>query len=208
MVENWKTVAGVLVVTVIIVVISAIGLSNTANKDKLSSDELEDGAGWVWGSDEAKVTVVVFSDLQCPACREGEKVAISLRQMDGVKFVFRHFPLMMIHKNARAAALVVEGAKRMGKGWEMMELLFERQSEWSEVEDFVKIASGYAGELGLDLGEFNQVMRMSDLEEQIVRDEGLAMKLRLSGTPTFFVNGKAVATNLVISEVSRLLDGG
>jgi protein-disulfide isomerase len=208
MVENWKIVIGILLVMVVLVVVSALGLSSAANKDRVNNDELTDGASWETLVGEPKVTVVVFSDLQCPACREGEKVAKELRRMEGVKFVFRHFPLMTIHKNARPAALVLEAAKKMGKGWEMMEILFDRQSEWSEisVEEFNNMVLGYIEGLGLNVSEFDQMMKSSDLGYQVQVDEILGEKLKLSGTPTFYVNGRVVATSLVLNEVKKLLN--
>jgi protein-disulfide isomerase len=208
MVENWKMVVGVLLGTLLLVVLAAIGLSNTANKAQFKVDDLVKGASWITVNGEPKVTVVVFSDLQCPACKEGEQVARELRQTEGVRFVFRHFPLTMIHKNSRFVALVTEAARNMGKGWEMVELLFEKQSEWSEVSglELDKLIEVYVGELGLDVSKYKELLNQSGLEEQILVDEELGKSLKLSGTPTFFVNGKMVATNLVMVEVKKLLD--
>jgi protein-disulfide isomerase len=208
MVENWKVVVGILVGTLVLVVVSAIGLAGMTNKERLSDEKLIGGAAWEIVTGEPKVTVVVFSDLQCPACRDGEKVARELRQMEGVRFVFRHFPLMTIHKNARLAALAVEAAKRMGKGWEMMEMIFDKQSEWSEAsaEEFWMLISGYVSALGLNEAEFQNTMESEDLGRQIEIDESLGNELKLSGTPTFFVNGKMMATSLLKAEVEKLLD--
>ena len=191
-----------------LVVVSAIGLAGMTNKERLSDEKLIGGAAWEIVTGEPKVTVVVFSDLQCPACRDGEKVARELRQMEGVRFVFRHFPLMTIHKNARLAALAVEAAKRMGKGWEMMEMIFDKQSEWSEAsaEEFWMLISGYVSALGLNEAEFQNTMESEDLGRQIEIDESLGNELKLSGTPTFFVNGKMMATSLLKAEVEKLLD--
>ena len=106
----------------------------------VSIEKLGDGAGWVTGEEDYQITVVEFADLQCSACRQGEVVAKELRQMDGVRYVFRYFPLLTIHKNAWKAAKVSEVAKKMDKGWEMIGLLFDEQEAWAESNNFDEMA--------------------------------------------------------------------
>src|SRR3989344_351142 len=143
--ENWKMIVGVFGGSVLLVVLMAIGLSKVSGgasgKAKGASvDELLNGARWVQTTGEPKVTVVEFSDIQCPACKAAEPISIELRKMEGVRFVYRHFPLTTIHKNAWMGARAIETARMMSfdsaqdkdKGWEMMILMFEKQEEWSD----------------------------------------------------------------------------
>ena len=82
----------------------AIGLSKVsgggAGTIKVSVEELVNGARWGVTTGEPRVTVVEFSDIQCPACKATEPIAVELRKTAGVKFVYRHFPLITVHKNA------------------------------------------------------------------------------------------------------------
>ena len=89
---------------------------------KVPVEQLTEGAGWEMSTGEAKVAVVEFSDIQCPACKAAEPISVELRRTPGVKFVYRHFPLTTIHKNAWNGARALEAARLLDKGWEMMEL--------------------------------------------------------------------------------------
>ena len=150
--------------------------------------------------------MVEFADLQCSACRQGELVAKELRQMDGVRYVFRYFPLLTIHKNAWKAAKVSEVAKKMDKGWEMVGLLFDEQEAWAESNNFDEMAMEYVKDLGLDEVEFGDLYNGKEVEEQIVKDSALANELKLGGTPTFFVEGEQVAMSFVLTRVKELLE--
>jgi len=156
-----------------------------------------------------KVTVVEFADLQCSACKQAEVVVQELKQMNGVRYVYRHFPLLTIHKNAWRAALAAEGAKKAGKGWEMVELLFEKQEDWAESSNFDEKAVEYAKELGLDEVEFEKILKQvqdDGVEDQVVKDNALANELKLGGTPTFFVEGEQVASSFVLTRVKEILE--
>lgn len=89
----------------------------------------------VKGKENASVTLIEYADFQCPACASYAPVVEQLEENygDRVRFVFRHFPLISIHKNAYAASVATEAAGAQGKFWEMHDLLFERQSEWSRL---------------------------------------------------------------------------
>lgn len=171
----------------------------------ISVDELVDGSGWMTEKGDVKVTVVEFSDLQCSACKQVEPVVKALKEMEEVRFVFRHFPLVTIHKNAWQAALVAEAAKELDKGWEMIDKLFDKQSEWAESSGFDELAFGYAEELGLPREEFEERYKAKNGEDQVVKDNALASKLRLGGTPTFFVEGEQVASSFVLTKVKEVL---
>jgi protein-disulfide isomerase len=207
--SNWKMVLVAVLGALILVGIMVWGLTKMGEDQSgldVEVEKLTDGSGWVTNEENYKLTVVEFSDLQCPACKQAESsVAENLRQMDGVRYVFRHFPLLTIHKNAWRAARAMETAKKMDKGWGMMELLFEKQEEWSESNDLDKRAVGYAKELGLNESEFETIYNEGDVDEQIVRDSALAKELSLGGTPTFFVEGEPVATNFVLTKVEEIL---
>ena len=207
--ESWKTILGVFGASLVLVVLMAIGLSKLSSGSgaakKVEVSELVDGARWEVTTGEPKVTVVAFTDIQCPACRAAEPIAVELRSLAGVRFVHRHFPLVTIHKNAWKGAMALEAARLMGKGWEMMTLLFEKQDDWSSLGDPDKQFVAYAGELGLSEADFAGKYESKETDELVGVDSSLGNRLQLSGTPTYFVDGEQVATSFVLGKVKELL---
>lgn len=153
-----------------------------------------------------EVVLVEFSDFQCPACQSvQEPLKQILKKFDGkVTFVYRHFPLISIHKNAMMAAYAAEAADLQGKFWEFHDMLFEKQSEWSGLSDPRDKFGEYVAQIEIDIDKFK-----SDLESQVVKDR-VAVDLlattryRLSGTPTFFVNGVKTEFGQVESRIVEL----
>ena len=150
-----------------------------------------------------EVVLVEFSDFQCPACLTvQEPLKQILKKYEGkITFVYRHFPLISIHKNAMVAAYAAEAAGLQGKFWEMHDLLFAKQAEWSDLSDPRGKFGEYITQLEIDLDRFK-----SDLESQAVKDvvavDLLATtRYRLSGTPTFFVNGVKVEFGQIESRI-------
>lgn len=142
------------------------------------------------GSEEALVTIVEFSDFECPYCR---KVLPSLTQIeeeygDKVRVVFRQQPLPF-HKNAKPAALAALAAHRQGKFWEMHDALFAN-AEKKQLNDqaYVELAK----QLGLDVDKFNADRADAELAKMIDEDQAVAKQFGAGGTPAFFVNGRFV----------------
>ena len=147
---------------------------------------------WARGMPTARVTVEEFSDFQCPACGALEP---GLRRVmkeyeDRAQFIFRHYPLQQIHKNAFTAARAAEAAGMQGKFWEMADLLYERQAEWTKAEPARPLFVRYAQQLGLDLARFQQDIDGTGAAMRVVNDERRAASRNLGGTPTFIVNGR------------------
>lgn len=205
---NVKVVLVLMVVSLVVVLAMAFGLSKVGGKTqvvKVEMAKLTEGARLVTGNDDAKVVVVEFSDVQCPACREAEPISNELRSMENIRFVYRHFPLVMIHKSAWRAARAVEAGRMMGKGWEMLEIMFDKQKEWADSGKLDELVAGYAKNIGLDEKEFVTKWISEETDKLVSVDSSLGGTLKLAGTPTFFVNGEQVATTFVISTVRELL---
>jgi protein-disulfide isomerase len=126
--------------------------------------------------------------------------------MPGVRMVFRHFPLPpSLHKHALISAKAVEAGNFMGKGWEMVRVLFDKQEEWSVLSD-PKVKFGeYAKSLGLDEKVFLEKLDSKEVVDNVALDAALAMKLNLAGTPTIYVNGEQVGAPFVVEKVKELL---
>ncbi len=147
----------------------------------------------VKGDANAPVTLVEYTDFQCPACGAYYPILDQLsKDLEGkMKFVVRHYPLIQIHKNALPSARAAEAAGRQGKFWEMYDVLFANQKEWSNADDPTKsIFPAYATRVGIDVEKFKQDMTDSSLDEKINQDRATGNELKISGTPSFFLNGK------------------
>lgn len=159
----------------------------------------------------APVVVVEFSDFQCPACRAAQPLIDSLLGRytnNEVAFIYRHLPLQSIHPNAFAGAVAANAAGQQGKFWEMHDLLFERQDEWSAISDTSKLSDKfveYATELGMNGETFKTALSDSALADHVQTDIVAATQLGVNATPTFFVNGKSVSPNELASAIEALL---
>ncbi len=139
------------------------------------------------GPETAPVTIVGFSDFQCPYC---SRVVPTLKQLGEryagkIRIVFRDFPLTTIHKDAQKAAEAGRCAFEQGRFWEMHDLMFGQQQRLA-VSELKKHAAG----LGLDMGKFGDCLDSGRTGTHIARDVQDAGRLGVSGTPTFFVNGR------------------
>ena len=143
---------------------------------------------------EGQVTLVEYSDFQCPACGAYWPLLKQLQEdfKGKLTLVYRHFPLRQIHANADAAAQAAEAAGRQGKFWEMADLIFTGQKDWSASDDAKEKFEQYAQQLGLDLTKFKEDGDSSEIKQKIQQDLDSANAMNLSGTPTFFLNGQFI----------------
>ncbi|MCY1021041.1 DsbA family protein [Pyxidicoccus sp. MSG2] len=154
------------------------------------------------GARDARVTVEVWSDFQCPYCARGATIIDGLREKYGnqVRIVFRHQPLPM-HANAKLAAVASMAAHEQGKFWEMHDVLFDNQRSLDRAS-----LEGYAKGLGLDLGRFRQALDSATLANYVDADTVEAQKRGIAGTPTFFINGKSVMGARPLADFTQLVD--
>ncbi len=143
----------------------------------------------VKGSPDAPVTIVEFSEFQCPYCglyiRETfPKIDETYIKTGKVKYVFRDFPLTAIHPNAQKAAEAAGCAARQGKFWEYHDILFNHQ-------DALELSSlkQYAADLGLDTAQFDACLDSGAMAEEVAKDLADGQQYGVTGTPAFFVNG-------------------
>jgi Na+/H+ antiporter NhaA len=140
----------------------------------------------VRGPIEAPVTVVEYGDFECPYCGQAEPVVRELLGDFGdVRYVWRHLPLNDVHPNAQVAGEAAEAAADQGAFWEMHDLLLAHQDALSP-SDLV----GYAEQLGLDAERFKNTLREHGAAARVAEDVDSADLSGVSGTPTFFINGR------------------
>jgi protein-disulfide isomerase len=144
----------------------------------------------VQGAANAPVTVIEFSDFQCPFC---QRVVPTLKQVrdaygDRVRIVWKDFPLTSIHPQAFKAAEAGQCAREQGKFWEYHDRLFANQQALEP--DLLK---KYAVDLGLDATKFNACLDSAKYAERVQAQMGLGNQLGVSSTPSIFINGRMVS---------------
>lgn len=162
---------------------------------------------WVKGAPlkDAKVTIIEYSDFQCPACGAYYPMVKQLGQeFKNLAIVYRHFPLTQ-HANARPAAQAAEAAGRQGKFWEMHDMLFENQKYWSESRVVTDIFVAYAKTLGLDMEKFKNDFNSSAAKTKIESDYQSGAS-EIDGTPTFFLNDKKIQNPQSYDEFRTIIE--
>lgn len=174
----------------------------------LSQAEIVGQARHIRGNSEAGVTITEFSDFQCPACKASQPVLdqVLAEYPDQVRLVFRHFPLRVIHRNAFGAAQAAEAADAQGKFWEMHDLLFERQEEWSDLDSPKEKFVEYAQELGLNTDLFKKALDEGEFADLVSEDEKIVSSLRLNSTPTFFINDQKMTESATFANFEKSID--
>jgi protein-disulfide isomerase len=159
----------------------------------------------VLGNPAATVSIEEFADFQCPTCATIHTVLKNVQAAYGsrIKFTFRHFPLIQIHKNAFDAAVASEAAGRQGKFWDMQNLIFQNQQAWSASTDVRTVFNGYAERLGLDVERFKSDMAGMETKERVQRDMERGKALAITSTPTIFINGMSVPYEQMTLEALR-----
>lgn len=160
------------------------------------------------GNLESEIRLIEYSDFQCPACKSAAPAIEGFVEEFGDQFVleYRHFPLKQIHPNAVIAAKAAEAAGIQGKFWEMHDILFENQAEWSESFNPERYLRNYAVEIGLNEDLFRIDLDSDEVAERVENDSAEALILELPGTPSFVFNGEIVNINEFISENLELTD--
>jgi protein-disulfide isomerase len=140
----------------------------------------------VRGDRKAPVTVIEFSEFQCPFCARAVPSVKELEANKNVRVVWKHLPLPF-HANAMPAALAAEAAREQGKFWEMHDRLFSNQAALSDA-----VYVQYARDLGLDVKRFQESLQSPRLRARVQEDLAAAASAGVTGTPTFVVNGEVV----------------
>ena len=147
------------------------------------------------------VVLEEYGDYQCPPCGQlyPDLKQIEKEYGDQVQIVFHHFPLMKIHKNALLAAHAAEAARNQNKFWEMHDLLYRNQKEWSDLADPRPVLITYAKQLGLNIDSFNRDLESNQIDQKITADIQRGTAQGVTGTPTVFLDTHLLryeATNL------------
>ena len=186
----------------LVVIIAAFGayqvatqpLAQIPTKNGSLSTPIND-TDWTKGAKNPKATLLEYGDFQCPACGAYYPMVeeVFAQYKDKISFTFRHFPLPQ-HQNAVPAAYASEAAGIQGKFWEMYDMLYKNQSEWSDVSNPESFFEGYAQKLGLDIAKLKVDVKSDAVKTRVAASQQTGVMSSLDHTPTFFLNGK-MATN-------------
>lgn len=168
--------------------------------EKIAKIAAADAANF--GPADAKVTIVEFSDFQCPYCSRAANVVEQIKEKysDKARFVFRHFPLSF-HQNAHIASQAAMAANAQGKFFEMHDKMFANQGALGR-EDLDK----YAAEIGLDMAKFKAALDDGTYKAAVDADMKLGEEVAVDGTPTLFINGKRASNPTDFPAVSAMID--
>lgn len=163
--------------------------------------KIEDSDAYM-GSKDAKVTIIEFSDFQCPYCKIAEETISKVVEnyKDKIRLVYKHFPIQG-HKNAEKAAEAAECAKDQEKFWEMHDLMFENQSKL-EIADLKK----YALDLNLNSSEFDNCLDSGKYTGKVQNDMDAGISYGVSGTPAFFINGQFLNGAQPVEKFREIID--
>jgi protein-disulfide isomerase len=155
------------------------------------------------GPAKAPVTIVEFSDYQCPYCSRAETTVqeVLKKYGDKVRLVYRDYPLPF-HQNANIAAQASECAKEQGKFWEMHSAMFANQSKLAQI-DLVETAGGIAG---IDKEKFKSCLDTGKYKDEVQKDAEAGQKYGVTGTPTFFINGIPMVGARDVNSFADIID--
>lgn len=200
-----KIIISAIIVLVIVLSLNVIAMFSLANKmQQLLVDPINGEGNPMLGSSDAKVSIIEFSDFQCPYCARFHQQVFPQIMEKYIKtgkanFMYFDFPLPF-HKNARAAAVAANCADEQGKYWEYHDMIFQNQDnlEGQSLMDFAKT-------IGLDTNKFSVCMR-NNKGESIDSDIAVGKRLGVTGTPAFFINGQLIEGSQPFSVFEQIID--
>lgn len=190
------TIASIAIIFGFLYLVFTSSNSPTESKTFQSAKKINKNDHIKWALDK-KIILVEYSDFQCPNCKlwgdyfkqqdlsnnpDFEKIK------EKVTFIYRHFPLSN-HKNALPSSYAAEAAGLQGKFYEMHDLLFEKQTDWSELKDSKNFFISLAKSLKLDVEKFKRDIQSSDVKKKVEDDKNSGIKAGVNSTASFYLNG-------------------
>ncbi|MFA6601865.1 MAG: thioredoxin domain-containing protein [Candidatus Paceibacterota bacterium] len=198
-----------LIILVLIVWGLAVAMNKPVNNGglRLGQPAAVTLADHIIGPITAPVTLIEYSDFQCPACKAYYTLISQVLASSSVpvRLVYRHYPLPQ-HANALPAAMASEAAGAQGKFAEMYDLLFENHTDWIELPDPKSVFMGYATKIGLDIPKFTDDLASSTLKDVIKANLAEGQSIGVDSTPTFFVNGKAITNPTSYDQFESIIE--
>ena len=189
---------------IVLVAVAVIGGGAMLKKDSKSNTTTASPTNHTFGSGSTGVVLKEYGDFQCPGCGAFFPIVKEVKEKykDKITFQYVHFPLSQIHQNALSAHRAAEAAGNQGKFWEMHDLLYNNQNTWKSSTLVSRDFESYAQQLGLDMTKYKTDYASAQTNNIIQADIKTGQDLKVTGTPTFFIDGKQVEDNNSISTVA------
>ncbi len=200
--------AGVsLLIVIVLIVVIKIGSNRATNSGTVLKTPVTVN-DHIQGSTNAKVTLVEYGDFECPVCLTYYPMAKQLHAdfPNSVAFVFREFPLTSIHHNAQIAAQAAEASAKQGKFWDMHDMLYNTQNNWSTMSDPTSYFVTLANSIGLNVKQFKIDLNSKTIKKHVAQDLASANANGLNATPTFFLNGKEIQNPKTYTDFKTLVE--
>ncbi|MEK7645317.1 MAG: thioredoxin domain-containing protein [Patescibacteria group bacterium] len=185
---------GVVLVGVVAAMVKLASVTNSGTPNPVQTVNIlpsVSSSDWIRGNPNASTTLIEYGDFQCPACATFHTVVLSIEKElgDNLRVIFRHFPLQQ-HANARIAAQAAEAAGKQDKFWEMHDMIYEHQRDWSEKSktDAIAIFAGYAQKLKLNIDTFGKDINDNAIIDKIEDSFDQGVGFGVDSTPSFFLN--------------------
>lgn len=180
------------------------------NQVQKATDQNGNVADHTFGTSDGKVTLIEYGDFQCPYCGQAypQVRPIMDEYGDVVTIIFRNFPITTAHPNAKAAAAAAEavGLQSSELYWKMNDSLYQNQSQWQDLTGSQRASQFalYAKTIGADMKKYDAALANGAprVNQKINFDLALAKKINVTSTPTFYLNGKEVESDIV-SDLQR-----
>lgn len=200
---------GSFILIIALIIWGLIAASNKAKQEEkgIVAADVVTSEDWVSSTTTTPVTIIEYSDFQCPACAAYFPLIERLLQENPtqVRLVYRHFPLTQ-HANAVPAAKASEAAGMQGKFFEMYRLIFANQANWQDSPTAEEIFKTYAQQLGLDMAKYEVDVASAQVEENVNNDLKGGIRAGVNSTPTFYVNGKKIDSPNGYEEFKTIID--
>lgn len=206
-----------IIVVIVLLFVGVFALSGSKSDDSSNSkSSTKQLTNHTKGASTTGVKLVEYGDFQCPYCEQYSTTVDSVVQEygDKITFQFRNFPLTSLHQNAFAAARAAEAASLQDKSgsqdkyWAMHDTLYQASNwqDWTNSKNPNTFFETYASQIGLDTTQYKKDFASTKVNDIINADMGEGNKLGITGTPTFFVDGKQVTINNTPDAFKKVLD--
>ncbi len=190
-------------IIIILLAVAVIGGGALLKKD--NKQPAAEPTSRTFGAGKTGVVLKEYADFQCPGCGGFYPILKQVKDKykDQITFQFVNFPLTQIHQNAMAAHRAAQAAGDQGKFWEMHDLLYENQNTWKDSINTTRDFEAYATQLGLDMAKYKIDFASSATSNIIQADIRTGQDLKVTGTPTFFLDGKQLEDNNAIASLEK-----
>lgn len=204
--QFWAIIIGIIVIFFGVIAVTGDKTDNSSKKGGDTNALTQN----IKGNKDAKVTLLEYGDFQCPYCQQYEPTVqqVFAKYENDIKFQFRNFPITNAHPNAFAASRAGEAAALQNKFWEMHDALYssENWGAWTKASNPNPYFERYAKEIGLNVTQYKKDFASSRVNDAINADLAEANKLGVTGTPTFFLNGKKIEVTNTVESFSKQID--